>query len=169
MDERTQPEGSSEDAGGTAVSRPTTTHAEWGAGDPHLIVTRDGLHQTFALDGDHARIGAGEECELRLSDLQPLHAQIEHDDRDEYVLVLLGPASETSGSPTGEAARDAAPDANGAATGQVLRSGAQFVLGPWRFVYERAEYADHGRPYGGREGGEGTDQPTQPARPDYTG
>jgi hypothetical protein len=123
-------------------------------------VTRDGIHQTFPLEGDHARIGGGEDCELRLADLQPLHAEIEHDDHDEYVLTLLGPASERSGSATGEVA--------GQASGMVLRSGAQFVLGPWRFVYERAEYADHGRPFGGREGGEGTDQLSQPARPDYT-
>jgi hypothetical protein len=155
MDERTQPEESSEDTGGTAVSQPTTTHAEWGAGDPHLIITREGIHQTFPLEGDHARIGAGEDCELSLDGLQPLHAEIDHDDRDEYVLTLLGPASETSGSPFAQAA------------GLVLRSGAQFVLGPWRFVYERAEFADHGRPYGGREGGEGTDQLFQPPRPDY--
>jgi hypothetical protein len=42
-------------------------------------------------------------------------------------------------------------------------------MGPWTFVYARDEYADHGRPYGGREGGEGTHQPRQPERPDYTG
>ena len=29
------------------------------------------------------------------------------------------------------------------------------------------EYADHGRPWGGREGGELSDQPPQPQRPDY--
>jgi hypothetical protein len=64
-----------------------------------------------------------------------------------------------SASPTGEVGIDA--------DRQVLRTGAQFVLGPWRFVFMRAEFADHGRPYGGREGGEGEVQPDQPPRPDY--
>ncbi|MFY9679907.1 MAG: FHA domain-containing protein, partial [Glutamicibacter protophormiae] len=36
----------------------------------------------------------------------------------------------------------------------VLRSGARIELGGWRLVFYREEYADHGRPYGGRNGGE---------------
>lgn len=144
----------------TAVSEPTTTHAEWGAGEPHLVITREGLHETFALTADVTAIGSGAECALQLSGLDVLHAEITHRDDDEYVLILHGDAAETSGSPTG--------DVSVHAHGQVLRSGAQFVLGPWRFVYMRAEYADHGRPFGGREGGEGTVQPRQPERPDYS-
>ncbi|WP_197061014.1 FHA domain-containing protein [Microbacterium mangrovi] len=142
-------------------SGPATTHAEWGAGDPHLIVTREGLHQDFPLTEDVARIGSGGDSDLRLDGLDVLHAEIVHDEDDEYVLVLHGPADETSGSPTGEVSVHA--------EGQILRTGAQFVLGPWRFVFMRAEFADHGRPHGGREGGEGTVQPLQPPRPDYSG
>jgi hypothetical protein len=55
------------------------------------------------------------------------------------------------------------------AEGAILRTGARFTMGGWTFVYARDEFADHGRPYGGREGGEGTYQPQQPERPDYTG
>jgi len=40
-------------------------------------------------------------------------------------------------------------------------------MGEWRFTFARDEYADHGRPFGGREGGELADQPVQPPRPDY--
>ena len=38
----------------------------------------------------------------------------------------------------------------------------------WILVFGREEFADHGRPYGGREGGEFDVQPPQPGRPDYT-
>ena len=50
---------------------------------------------------------------------------------------------------------------------EILRTGARFTLGKWELVFVRAEFADHGRPYGGRQGGEGTKQKPQPARPDY--
>ena len=46
-------------------------------------------------------------------------------------------------------------------------TGAQFTIGDWMLVFSRDEYADHGRPYGGRNGGEGTHQERQPERPDY--
>ncbi|MGO1547519.1 MAG: hypothetical protein ACTHXL_09220, partial [Microbacterium gubbeenense] len=49
-----------------------------------------------------------------------------------------------------------------------LRTGASFTAGPWRFVFQREEFADHGRPFGGRQGGELSDQPPQRRRPDYT-
>ena len=44
-----------------------------------------------------------------------------------------------------------------------LRTGARIEMGPWTMVYFRAEYADHGRPYGGRQGGEIDQQQWQPA------
>ena len=46
-----------------------------------------------------------------------------------------------------------------------LRTGARIEMGPWTMVYFRAEYADHGRPYGGRQGGEIDQQQWQPAGP----
>jgi len=42
-------------------------------------------------------------------------------------------------------------------------------VGDWTLTFMRDEYADHGRPFGGREGGEGAVQPAQGARPDYGG
>ncbi|HWT32301.1 MAG TPA: FHA domain-containing protein, partial [Microbacterium sp.] len=143
-----------------AVHRPTTTHATWGAGSPRLIITHDGLHHTFLLTDDHVRIGTAQDCELRLGGLAPVHAEIDHDEHDEYVLVLHGPA-DTSHNQT--------PIATVNAEGEVLRSGAQIIMGSWRLVFERDEFADHGRPYGGRAGGEGAHQRRQPTRPDYTG
>ena len=86
-----------------------------------------------------------------------MHATIVHDERDEYVLTLHG-----------EGLMNANP-ADGIAgdRSEILRTGARFTVADWILVFGREEFADHGRPLGGREGGELDDQPPQPARPDY--
>jgi len=139
--------------------KPTTTHAEWGAGDPLLRVRRDDDRFVHRLTTDTVRIGAADGNELQLAETDPVHATIVHDERDEYVLTLHG-AGEMNASAV-------AGDAEGERT-EVLRTGARFTVGPWTLVFGRDEFADHGRPYGGREGGELDDQRSQPARPDYT-
>lgn len=139
---------------------PTTTHAEFGAGNPRLRVSRDGLRSEFALDVDVARIGSSPDNELTLDGADAVHATITHDDRDEYVLEMHG---------AGEMNTNADADAThpGERT-QTLRTGARFTVGDWELVFAREEFADHGRPYGGRKGGEYSDQPLQPERPDYS-
>ena len=139
---------------------PETTHAEFGAGNPRLRITRDGERAEFALEADVVRIGSAADNELRLDGADPVHATITHDDRDEYVLDMHG---------AGE--MNANPDADATHPGermQTLRTGARFTVGEWTLVYAREEFADHGRPYGGRLGGEYSDQPLQPERPDYS-
>lgn len=148
MDDDTQPTG-------------PTTHAEWGAGNPRLIVRGPDGRFEHALSDDELTIGSAGGVGLRLSGLDPVHATVTHDERDEYVVTLHG-AGEMNANP------DAAGTHSGERT-ETLRTGAEFAVGDWAFVYQRDEYADHGRPYGGREGGEFSDQPAQPARPDYTG
>ncbi len=136
-----------------------TTHAEWGSGAPHLLVSRGGDDRSvFDLTEDEITIGSAEGSALVLSGTDPVHATIVHDDRDEYVLTLHG---------EGEMNASTEPDHDGVRT-EVLRTGARFTLGEWTLVFGRAEYADHGRPFGGREGGELSDQPPQPERPDYS-
>lgn len=137
---------------------PTTTHAEWGAGNPHLRFTAGGTRPDVPLDAPRVTIGSGADADVRLEGAAPLHAEIVHDDRDEFVLVTHAP-SETSGSPSDQPSTDE--------QGHVLRTGASFTAGPWTLVFMRDEYADHGRPFGGRQGGEGAIQPDQPPRPDY--
>ncbi len=139
---------------------PTTTHAEFGAGNPRLRITRDDERSEFALDAEVVRIGSAAENELQLSDADPVHATITHDDRDEYVLELHG-AGEMNSNPDADATH---PGENM----QTLRTGARFTVGPWTLVFAREEFADHGRPFGGRLGGEYSDQPLQPPRPDYS-
>ncbi|WP_240977231.1 FHA domain-containing protein [Planctomonas sp. JC2975] len=134
-----------------------TTHAGWGAGEPRLLVSGGDRRFVFDLDEDGIRIGSAADCDLRLEGLDALHAHIRHDDRDEYLLSLVG-AGETTVAPE---ISDAPADET------ILRTGARFVLGQWTFVFQREEFADHGRPFGGREGGEGDVQQGQPPRPDY--
>lgn len=138
--------------------QPTTTHAEWGAGDPHLRITSpEGDRTVFPLREDRVTVGSGADCSLRIPDADAVHATIVHDERDEYVLTLHG-AGEMNANPT--------PGEEGDRS-EILRTGAHFTVAGWNLVFGREEYADHGRPFGGREGGELDDQPPQPARPDY--
>lgn len=138
----------------------TTTHADWGAGRPRLLVASATSRFVFDIpDEDVVTIGSAADAGLRLPDTDPVHAVIRHDSHDEYALEMRGPG-ETSANveKSAEEERRAV---------EVLRTGARFTLGPWRLVFMREEFADHGRPFGGREGGEFSDQQEQPDRPDY--
>jgi len=137
--------------------RPTTTHAGWGEGHPHLLVSREDERFVHHLTTDVVTIGSSEGCDLSLDGATAVHARIEHDPRDEYVLTMHGPGEMNASSPRG---------ASGERT-EILRTGARFTIAGWTLVFSRDEFADHGRPYGGREGGEGTHQNPQPDRPDY--
>jgi len=139
--------------------QPSTTHAEWGAGEPHLRITSpNGERSRLELTEDRITIGSGAECALVIPGADPVHATIVHDERDEYVLTLHG-----------EGLMNASPsDGIDGDRSEILRTGARFTVAEWILVFGREEFADHGRPFGGREGGELDDQPPQPARPDYS-
>ncbi|UUT36268.1 FHA domain-containing protein [Microbacterium elymi] len=141
------------------ASGETTTHAAWGAGAPRLIVTREDSRSEVRLKDDVTRIGSGADADIRLDGIGATAAEVFHDEADEYVFIPHE-SGETN-------ARLRPMDTARGQDGEVLRTGARFTLGDWTFVYMRDEYADHGRPYGGREGGEGSGEPAQPERPDY--
>ena len=136
-----------------------TTHAGWGAGNPRLRVISDADRFEYQLTDDETAIGSAPDCALQLAGTEPVHAVITHDSQDEYSLTMHGPG-ETSANI--EKARE-----EERRSVEVLRTGARFTMGPWTLVYMRDEFADHGRPFGGREGGELSDQEPQPPRPDY--
>lgn len=138
----------------------TTTHAAWGAGNPRLFVRSDEERMTQPLTTGELTIGSAEGSGLQLPGIDAHHATIVHDERDEYVLTLHG-EGEMNANPQSAATHPGERS-------ETLRTGASFTAGPWRFVFDREEFADHGRPFGGREGGEGSDQQPQPPRPDYT-
>jgi hypothetical protein len=103
------------------------------------------MPREFDLLPTRTSIGSGAEADLQLAGLSPLHAEIRHTDDDEYVLYPIGELAGSSMSAETSGRKDG---------GQVLRTGARIELGQWKMAYFREEFADHGRPFGGRVGGE---------------
>ncbi|MHA7210446.1 FHA domain-containing protein [Arthrobacter sp. MDT1-65] len=122
----------------------TTTHYVRGGGRPRLIFVQnsqvwDGqVPREFELVADRTTIGSADDAMLNLGGLEDLHAEILHTEDDEYVLV---PHGAITGSVNGREP-------------SILRTGARIQLGAWALAFFREEYADHGRPFGGRNGGE---------------
>ncbi len=126
------------------------------AGRPRLIISLGGaavvdpvehavLQDAFDLRPDVTTIGSDPAAHLRLDHIAGQHAEIVHDDADEYVFVQVSvdEPSHVNGVPMGTA---------------VLRTGDRIEVGPHTMSFYREEYADHGRPNGGRQGGEGAIQ-----------
>jgi hypothetical protein len=141
----------------------TTTHDPRGGGAPRVVFAlspwpRAGeVQRVEYLSRTRTTFGSAPECDVRVEGLEPLHAVIERTEHDEYVLTHVGAvgSSAVAGIP---------------AERSLLRTGAGIALGPVRLTYFREEYADHGRPYGGRLGGEIDDQRPQPTpRPRRSG
>jgi predicted GNAT family acetyltransferase len=128
----------------------TTTHAAWGAGNPRILATSEHERYVHEIRCDLTHIGSAPDSDLQLAATDSLHAKILHETTDEYVLTMVGEGATSSG-----------PHA-------VLRTGSHFTAGPWQLVFVRDEFADHGRPYGGRIGGEAGHQQLQEPRPDYS-
>lgn len=137
----------------------TTTHDPRGGGRPQLVFAlgpapRPGERQrVHLLRPGITTIGSDPLSDLRLDGIAPRQAEVRRDEDDEYVLVDLDDATPTrvNGEPGGR---------------HVLRTGTRIEMGPWTMSYWREEYADHGRPYGGRSGGELSHQRPQPV-PSY--
>ena len=130
-----------------ARRRVTTTHDPYGGGHPRLYLsdtrvpaTARGVRVHYLPPGETS-IGAGEDVDLRLDGTSDLQAVVTRTADDEYVIGARGRLT-----PTFVNGRELPV--------QTLRTGARIELGPWRLTYVRDEFADHGRPYGGRIGGE---------------
>ncbi|GAA1475565.1 hypothetical protein GCM10009623_00110 [Nocardioides aestuarii] len=137
------------------VRRVTTTHDPARGGGPRLVeVPVDGVtrtdHPVHWLQRDTTTIGSDPSCDLVLPGLAPLHAEVRHDERDEFVLVAHHADVRVHGERV---------------TTKVLRTASRVDLGPRTLTFVREEYADHGRPFGGRIGGELGVQRRQPPRP----
>lgn len=135
----------------------TTTHDPERGGRPRLVLTADSEsapdtgQRTFWLRAEALTLGSGADCDICLPGLEPLHAEVRHDADDEYVLLdRTGGSTLLNGVPVRQG---------------VLRTGARITLGPATLTFARDEHADHGRPYGGRIGGELGHQRSQPDRP----
>jgi FHA domain len=132
----------------------TTTHDPRGGGQARLIFAlggraRAGISQReFELLKGVTAIGSSADADLSLVGLGEQHAEIRRDAADEYIYVDLGTSagSRVDGQPARQ---------------QSLHTGDRIELGAWTLCYYREEFADHGRPYGGRQGGEFSAQRTQ--------
>jgi FHA domain-containing protein len=125
----------------------TTTHDPNGGGQPRLILSlgdsapAGASQQEFALRRGVTVVGSGPGADVSLDGLRDRHAEVRLEDGDEYVWVDLG--------------ADAGSNVNGQPMGsQGLHTGDRIEIGAWTLTYYREEFADHGRPNGGRQGGE---------------
>ncbi len=141
-----------------------TTHDADGGGRPRLLfpagaISRPGqVNDVYFLKQGVTTIGSGPECDLQLPGLADLQAEVRRTARDEYVMVPL--------SRTVPSRVNGRPLTPGETLEGTLRTGTRVQLGPWAMTYFREEYADHGRPHGGRIGGEAGHQEPQ-ATPEY--
>lgn len=132
----------------------TTTHGPSGGGSPRLVLEREHLWAGQRMPvywlSESTTIGSGPTCDVRLPGLAALHAVVRHDeDDDEYVVE----------------GRDGIARVHGASVaGRVtLHTGARLEVGGHVLAFFREEFADHGRPHGGRLGGElGVQLPQEP-------
>lgn len=133
----------------------STTHDPAGGGNPRIYLSdtsdpgADWPVGVYHLSPRGITIGSGVDVDLRLPGIDELQAEIIRTDDDEYVLIAR---STRILSTVGGLQRPR----------QLLRTGSRIQLGTWRMAYVRDEYADHGRPYGGRIGGELGHQRKQP-------
>ena len=128
-----------------------TTHDVAGGGAPRLVLAReftmgDERPPTYWLE-EETTIGSAQVCDIALPGLEPHQATVRRTADDEYVVHQDAGSTRVHGA---------------GADGTVLRTGARIELGPHTLVFYREEYADHGRPFGGRVGGEAR-APAQPA------
>ena len=140
--------------------RISTTHDPAGGGQPRLFfpaADSAGARLKVFFLRPEVSVGDRDDADLRLRGVAPYQAVIRRNAKDEY---------EIEPHPDGLPVRVHGARILGPTQ---LRTGARIEIGNWRMVYFRAEYADHGRPYGGRQGGEIDQQQWQPAgryRPD---
>lgn len=134
----------------------TTTHDRPGGGRPRLILAPpehardDDVRREFRLATDVTTIGSADDNDIVLPGTEPHHAEVHRDQRDEYVLVRVDGAETIVNGQAVERAQ--------------LRTATRIRLAGWTMSFYREEYADHGRPYGGRVGGEAGHEVRQPPR-----
>ena len=137
------------------VRRPvTTTHDPARGGSPRLVLAKgrvwEGETRPSYLLRERTTIGSAPDSDICLSGLEPQHALIDHDHRDEFVVTAVAGTTRVHGKVLLEQ--------------QLLRTGSRLEVGAHVLVFTRDEYADHGRPHGGRIGGEAGRQLPQPPR-----
>lgn len=138
------------------IRRASTTHDPLRGGAPRLVgLALDGVwvpeRPVYWLNREAVtRLGSGPTCDVQLPGLAEHHAEVEHTADDEFVIH----AREGEVRVHGEVVQSAP-----------LHNATRVQLGDQVLAFSREEYADHGRPHGGRLGGEVGRQRAQPRRP----
>jgi hypothetical protein len=130
------------------------------AGHPRLVVATDGhaeagsseaagVQREFVLDRDLITIGSADDQDVQVPGLEPAHGEIRRDAAEnDYVYTHVGDRgfSRVDGSRVRSSS---------------LHHGDRLELGAVTLVFQRDEFADHGRlAQGGREGGQFRDHGT---------
>lgn len=137
------------------VRRTTTTHDPLRGGAPRLVeVPTDGVWVSEVpvhwLNRESVTtVGSSVHSHVQLRGLKPHHAEVEHTADDDFIIH----AREGTVRVHGELVDSAA-----------LSNSARIQVGETVLAFSREEYADHGRPHGGRVGGEAGQQRSQPPR-----
>ncbi len=136
--------------------RVTTTHDPGRGGEARLVLVKSevwaGERQPIFWLGERTTIGSDPSNDVVLEGLAAHHAAVHHDEDDEFVVLAVD----------GEVRLHGAPTERG-----LLRTGARLRLGEHHLAFSRREWADHGRPHGGRIGGEAGRQLSQPPREQF--
>ncbi|VXB17384.1 FHA domain-containing protein [Nocardioides sp. AX2bis] len=123
-------------------------------GSPRLVLFKAdvvaGERQPIFWLGETTVVGSDPSCDVVLPGLADRQVVIRHSDDDEYVVTTLAGRARVHGAQLDDRV--------------VLRAGARLEVGDHLLVFSRAEHADHGRPFGGRVGGELGRQERQPPR-----
>lgn len=137
------------------VRRATTTHDPLRGGAPRLVeVPTDGAWVAEVpvhwLNREGVTtVGSSVTSDVQLRGLKPRHAEVEHTADDDFIIHAREGAVRVHGELV-----DSAP----------LSNSARIQIGETVLAFSREEYADHGRPHGGRVGGEAGQQRSQPPR-----
>jgi hypothetical protein len=135
------------------ASRSRDTAVPPGAGQPRLVKATDGhavvgspeasgIEQSFRLDREVTRLGGADDQDIVVPGVDPEHGEIRREpELDEYVYHQTSPSgtSQVNGAIVDAAA---------------LHHGDRLTLGEWTLVFQRDEFAEHGRFEGGRQGGD---------------
>lgn len=142
----------------TMMRRPrraaSTTHDPARGGEARLVAVKQEVRlgervPVLWLTAERTTIGSDPSCDVVLPGLAPHHATVIHDEADEYVVCREDGSVKVHGAPVERS---------------VLRTGSRVEIGTHCLAFFREEFADHGRPYGGRIGGELGHQKPQPPR-----
>lgn len=123
-------------------------------GSPRLVLFKPdvmaGERQPIYWLQETTVIGSDPSCDVVLPGLAERQVVIRHSEDDEYVVTTLAGRARVHGAKIDDRV--------------ALRAGARLEVGDHLLVFSRAEHADHGRPFGGRVGGELGRQTRQPPR-----